>query len=189
MNDSIDGRHCAGESSVKLSVRTDVSTPLSSSVTNVTCHEDNSVSVMWTPCTWSDDHVLHSSARCVYTLQMLDTGSGELTSVTINTTHSSGDNDVMVTRTQPLTPDTTYIVSVLAASVSLYRSGVTYPAPSSAEVHLHLHGQCHLSYSPHHDGSAIDDWLRSRKCFKAISKLQGGNKMSNYLRALYTAGE
>ena len=41
-----------GESSTKLAVRTDVSAPLGTSVTNISCSEDNRLRVQWSACQW-----------------------------------------------------------------------------------------------------------------------------------------
>ena len=41
-----------GESSTKLVVRTDVSAPLGTSVTNISCSEDNRLRVQWAECQW-----------------------------------------------------------------------------------------------------------------------------------------
>merc|ERR1719445_2657782 len=55
--------------------------------------------------------------------------------------------DLVEADTDPLTPDTTYLVTVQAASVSVYRSEVVYPGPWSRGVHLHLQNGCQLAYS------------------------------------------
>ena len=147
-----------GESSVKLSVRTDVSAPLVSRVTNVTCHGDNSLSVMWTPCSWSVDPV--HSVRCSYTLRLEDTSTSHVTSISVNTSTAALTdlNTVMMIRSEPLRAESVYRVSVMAATVSIYRSDVTYPGPWSPPVHLAMvSGQCHLSYSAQYHGHLAPD--------------------------------
>ena len=72
-----------GESSTRLSVRTDVSSPMVSSVTNVTCHIDNSVTMEWTPCTWNKDL---PGVRCVYSIKMTNEKSGDDVLINVNDT-------------------------------------------------------------------------------------------------------
>ena len=134
-----------GESSTRLSVRTDVSSPMVSSVTNVTCHIDNSVTMEWTPCTWNKDL---PGVRCVYSIKMTNEKSGDDVLINVNDTTIENENDSLNIVTDPLENDSWYSISVRASSVSIYRSEIMYHSDWSPPVHLHIKDDCQLSYSP-----------------------------------------
>ena len=138
-----------GESSTKLSVRTDVSAPARPSISNISCSEDNMMRLQWTECEWFSEE-REGRAQCVYTVRVTEISTGDIVEeVRVNNTGLNMDNDTGLVEadTGPLVPDTTYMVSVQAASVSVYRSEVVYSGPWSQELHLHLQDGCRLTYS------------------------------------------
>ena len=138
-----------GESSTKLSVRTDVSAPIGTSITNISCSEDNRVRVQWSECEWFREN-MEGRAQCVYTVRVTEAHTGDIVEeIRVNNTGIPMDNDtdLMEVDTGPLAPDTTYKLSVQAASVSVYRSEEVYPGPWSEGVHLHLQNGCQLTYT------------------------------------------
>ena len=60
---------------------------------------------------------------CVYTLRVAEVLTGDIVEeVRVNNTMDNDTMDLVEVDTEPLTPDTTYLVTVQAASVSVYRS-------------------------------------------------------------------
>ena len=145
-----------GESSTKLSVRTDVTSPSMSSVTNISCLSDNSVNVQWTSCSWYQD-TPSAGPHCVYHVKLSDETSGVDTIIFINSTTDDMASDTLEMTTDPLAPDTTYSISVRAGSVSMYRSETVYHSDWSLPVHLHLQDGCHMSYAPHSEYETTDN--------------------------------
>ena len=114
-----------GVSSSRLSIRTDVTRPSPPVISNISCHENRSITVSWTACSYS---------HCVYTLR-LRPASGEDISLTGETASLT---------TSPLQPLPGLSLSVMAATLSLYRSEVSYTSGWSRALHLEL-PQCRLS--------------------------------------------
>lgn len=125
-----------GDSSNKLSVRTDVRVPVTPSVTNVTCLRDNKVRVQWTSCTWS----------CVYTVTVTNDNTRDEIMIRVNST--AEDSEVMEADIEVSSDETSYSIGVMAASVSIYRSEMLYESDWSIPVHLNIQDGCQMSFAP-----------------------------------------
>ena len=125
-----------GLSSSKLSIRTDVTSPARPVISNISCHQNRSLTVSWTDC---------GSSQCVYTLR-LRPDSGEEISLTGET--------ASLTTAPLLQPLASLRLSVKADTVSLYRSEVTYSSGWGRSVSLDL-PHCRLTSDQQHPDNSL----------------------------------
>ena len=135
-----------GESSSKLSIRTDVTSPEAPEVSSISCHPDRSITVDWRSCSLSPPH-------CVYTVRLVPASGQPVTTLSLNTT--SGLAETVSLTSQPLDQtEEKLTVSVMAGSVSLYRSDLTHWSQWSPPVLLQL-SDCTVSRSTQHDPLSV----------------------------------
>ena len=157
-----------GVSSSKLSIRTDVTSPSPPVISNISCHENRSITVSWSACSYS---------HCVYTLR-LRPGAGEDIRLTGETASLT---------TPPLQPLPGLSLSVEAATLSLYRSELTYSSGWGPSLHLEL-PQCRISSEQQQPDSSLSRGEEDDLTNHLTPPLIAGIVLAVLLFLLVTAG-